>query len=737
MNNMEVKPATSKEYEIAITKFYNRLINSYTSKYRLPKDRARDFRQIFEDFLKYTTNKNDLTLHEMIKDFYFVHKIKEVKSLSIDLKNRLNEITHNDFETTDREVKTYFESLIRIIYITTSVQPPNTVLDLLGIGNESALDSLNDNQRKAVLDQNRIVFVNAGPGTGKTHLLVNKIYSHIQNSQSLEHIVALSYTNSSASELQTRLSEKIFYSKFKDYKLLSGTIHSFAFNVLKSYSLNETKTQFNYIILDDEGLEFFSEELTSILEGNIELSTIKNILEHNFTQNYPADVVKKIKDIKNKYNLISFKDILMIFHDKLLNCSVFSDWIRSKITFMLIDEAQDLTQLEYKILNLLLKKTNTKLFLVGDPRQNIFGFNGGSFSNLSDFLDLNKSSHAIHVLDISYRCPGKVLDKLNNFEFLDCENYPIKSDKDGIIDTYDYVSKNEEAIQLVKIIKEISDNNNTALLSPSLSYFSHIADELNKQQIPFITMGGRTFLLKYIRFIIHFLSVINDNDNVISFRYLHKFFRLNTDQIGDSSDFILFLNKLRSRYEFSKISISDIKNILDNKSPSKAITDIYSVFSELINFVTDNDDTEIKDNISKFTSISGQSATIDEFLSYFTLNKEVFKSFFVKDLNIESLIQNTNDFVTLSTIHSSKGLEWKNVIVPGLSDGIFPNPYFCEVKDNPKKTQENYNDDFKKLYVSMSRTKSKLILSYPKSYENKYGKVFHVNKSRFLLKIGL
>lgn len=169
------------------------------------------------------------------------------------------------------------------------------------------------------------------------------------------------------------------------------------------------------------------------------------------------------------------------------------------------------------------------------------------------------------------------------------------------------------------------------------------------------------------------------------------------------------------------------------KPPSETISLIYNTFSDEIIYSNNAyDQTEIESDVEKLIDISKSSLTIEDFLTTFALNKESFKIFYYKDLEIESLFDDSDNAVTLSTIHSAKGLEWKNVIIPGLSDGIFPNPYFCEVQDNPQKTQNNYNDDYKKLYVAMSRTVENLVITYPLAYDNKYGRTFRVSKSRFL-----
>lgn len=715
-------------------KFYNDITDIYCDSIRNPVDKAFAFRQEFEQFIKYYANSNG-NLNEMLKDFYKIHQLKEVNDITHVLKNKLNKIVHKEYVPNNDDVKLYFETLIRIIFIGTKIKPPQRTIQFLDTDKKHLLDKLNDKQRLAILENKRIVFVNAGPGTGKTHLLVNKIFHHINSSDSIENIVALSYTNTSALELQVRLSEKVFYADYKEHNIFSGTIHSFAFKSLRSYAKTINSNDFDYTILDEDEIEFFAEEIATMLGVSLRTSQISEILKSNFTDSFiPKELIDNVNVIKKKYRLIGFKDILLNFQKEIKSNPDFVTWLKSKVSFILVDEAQDLTKLEYEILELLIEKTNIKLFLVGDPRQNIFGFNGGSFEHLDDFLKSHDNISTQMVLDISYRCPNVVFQNLNKFQFIDCKNYPIQSEKSGSFSIKGYHDKQFESEGIIEIIKDFNDNQNTAILFTSLKYFDILAKDLNNSGIPFKSFGGRSLLKKYIRLILHFISLINDKSNIFSWRYIINHFTLNADInydiITSQEIYTAFKNKNPN------ITIESIDQLMSINVPSESISLIYLTFLELLkNSNNSYHHTEIENDIEKLIIISKSSFTNEDFLTTFALNKDTFKIFYKKDLEIESRLDNPNNAITLSTIHSAKGLEWKNVIIPGLADGIFPNPYFCEVQNSPQKTQSNYNDDFKKLYVAMSRTVENLVITYPLAYYNKYGRIFRVNKSRFLNKI--
>lgn len=719
-----------------ITKFYEDITNIYSDTTRQPVDKARAYRVELESFLKSFTD-NTGKLNELLKDFYKIHQLKEVNDLAHTLKNRLNDFSHDKtFIPSSDELETFYQSLIRIIYIATKVTPPERTLQFLNIEKKQLLEQLNEKQKLAVLENKRIVFVNAGPGTGKTHLLVNKIYHYINNSDTKENIVALSYTNSAATELQHRLSEKVFYSIPKEYNILSGTIHSFALKTLRSYAKTINSTDYDYTILDEDEIDFFAGEISLILGEQYRTADILSILKSDLQDSLlPKTLIEKVNSIKAKYKFIGFKDILLNFQKEIQNNSEFVEWLNSKITFILVDEAQDLTKLEYDIFDLLIEKTDIKLFLVGDPRQNIFGFNGGSYQHLATFLKKHESIHSEMVLDISYRCPEEILEKLNKFEFLDCKNYPIQSQKQGKIKIIEFDHKLHEAKGVIELVKNINDYKNSAILFTSLRYFDLIAKELNNAKIPFISVGGRRFLKKYIRLMFHFLNLINDNSNILSWKYIVKHFDLDDNSNNNVISVSNICNAFQNKETNSNITEEKIKELLAVKFPNDGISKIFKMFENLIYRSNKNYASSIiKTDVENLIKISETSLTIEDFLTSFALNKELFKIFYQKDLEIQSEIDAPDNAITLSTIHSAKGLEWKNVIITGLSEGIFPNPYFCEANDS-KKTQNNYNDEFKKLYVAMSRAVENLILTYPLAYDNQYRRTFKVYKSRFLNKI--
>jgi superfamily I DNA/RNA helicase len=168
-----------------------------------------------------------------------------------------------------------------------------------------------------------------------------------------------------------------------------------------------------------------------------------------------------------------------------------------------------------------------------------------------------------------------------------------------------------------------------------------------------------------------------------------------------------------------------------------SLSDCLITFSNIVlDFIRDAElDKQAREDFPKLEKLIAEYTTIQEYLLSFAIDKEKYVDFYKRDLDVDCENPNEENFVTISTIHSAKGLEWDNVIIPGMSEGIFPNPYFCDDKHSAEKTQENYNDELKNLFVAVTRTKKNLYMTYPtvkivKKGMNVYR--FDMSKSRFI-----
>ena len=583
------------------------------------------------------------------------------------------------------------------------------------------LTGLNEQQRDAVLCGADIVYVDAGPGTGKTHMLTSKLIEFIASASTPPKIVALSYTNTAARQLGERFTRKISETGISgDYSFFNGTIHSFCFRMLKAYN-KAVERLYDYVVLDDEEIYELAEEIKKAQPGDVPIQQILSCLRSD-KRDIPEDLFTQVSRIKEAYKVISMQDILANFAKALDSDEGFRNWIRSQVTVIAMDEAQDLTELYYAIIDRLLSIIpGLHVFLVGDPRQNIFEFNGGSYRNLEEFL----SRHANHVtkhLTITYRCPQTIADYVNTFRFSDCDNHQLKSrcSSAGRLSIKRALSEGHEADIVLNAVLETGNLNASAVLCNNLRYMEPLIDKLCELKLPYKVFGGRKLIKRHIRFLNHVLRIL-DSDNAYSIRKVSQYAGIDiTDTDGRKKRSIFFQSDLGQL-------------ILDIRKRTHGLP-----FRDILQQVIDHimrdpsDDESVCGDYEMLLEIALDYETTADYLLAFATDKDRFAPFFHSDYR-ECAVDTSEEFLTISTIHSAKGLEWDNVYIVGLCEGNFPNDYFCKGL-SPLAQEVFFNGEWKKMYVASTRARESLTLTYPTIIKRK-GYTFRKDPSRFIINL--
>lgn len=648
--HVNARPQANHYYDLLLENYRSQ--DSYTAK-------AIRLRTIIEHFFNEAIGAENLNLAEAIN----IHLqqtscpaiLRDVTHL---LRIRLNEIVHNIDNNVDRDrYITFYAVAIQIIYRETQVRPDNDTLQILCITDEPIGD-LNDRQRDVVLCNDQIINVNAGPGTGKTRLIIYKLVHYINNAsiENPEKIVALSFTNNAARELDSR-----FYNLHniasinRQYSLFCGTIHSYCMSLLKEFYREEL----DVLIIDQQ-------ELDELTRGE-QQGTVREILE--------------------QYNVLSLEGILELFLEEIANNDNFKLWLQDKVTTIVVDESQDLNKIVYDILGHILEINPTlKLLFVGDPRQNIYGFRGGSYQHLLNFLE--KRKHTQRSLTQCYRCPARVLASVNSFNFGD--NIPNialvaeNPDFDDAVEVQGYNYPTNEVIEVANMVVQLLQDSNEgscAILANKSFHLTSLLEHFNTIGIPFRAYGGTRKLKNHIRTFNHFLRLIsNERDVPYSRRKL--------------SDIILHNARLPKReFDVSELGVF-IRNTRDkfiNNRP-QALMDIRDYLCSR-DIGDNNDYNELLDIIRTYNTIS-------EYFSDFTMKYEQFAQFYTNPYP-ECISPNNQNSVIVSTIHSAKGMEWDNVFV------VNATAYNFRVRPN------DINDIAQRVYVAATRARRRLHLSYP------------------------
>ncbi|MBO4279236.1 MAG: ATP-dependent helicase [Spirochaetales bacterium] len=574
---------------------------------------------------------------------------------------------------------------------------------------QNHLQGLNEQQLEAVLCDADIVYVEAGPGTGKTHMLTSKLVVYARTEG--QKIVALSYTNTAARQLGERFNK---VAPEGDYTFFNGTIHSFCFRMLKAYK----RETYDYVILDEEELHELAEDIYEAHSKSVPLQQILSCLRSD-KRDVPEELFNEVSGIKEAYKVISMQDILANFAKTLDEDEGFRNWIGGQVTVIAIDEAQDLTELYYSIIDRLIKIIpGLKVFLVGDPRQNIFEFNGGSYRNLEDFL-IRNASHATKRLTITYRCPQSIADYVNGFRFSDCDNSQLQSrcSSAGQLSIKRAFSESHEADLVLHEVLDCDSLNSCAVLCNNLRYMETLIDRLCELELPYRVFGGRKLIKRHVRFLNHVLRII-DSDNAYSIR-----------KVAQYAGIDLMDNGKRKKSRFYASELGKLITEIGKEQPFNVIME--QVIERIMRDPSDDD--SVKADYDLLMTVSLQYETTTDYLLAFATDRDRFAPFFNSDYR-ECPVDNEGEFLTISTIHSAKGLEWDNVFIMGLCEGNFPNDYFCAGLSQEEK-MAFFNGEWKKMYVASTRARKTLTLTYPTTIFRK-GYTFKKEPSRFIVNYG-
>ena len=607
---------------------------------------------------------------------------------------------------------------------------------------------LNARQLAAACSKSRLTRVNAGPGTGKTHLLAYRLLHSACTSRDRQ-IIGLAYTNEAADALQRRITDSAYGTVL--HPLLAQirvyTIHSFA----------------NRVILD-----FYR-----AIGQPVNFRIIERDEEDNFRKTFPNDS-NAFYNFLRHHNLLTFKMILDRFIQELNKQPALIDYIQNNIAEIALDEAQDASPETAKIIQIIYTRASTRIFLVGDQRQNIFRFNNGSFHNFETAgLPLEKEAQSFELVEC-YRCPQSVLNLANSLSFQnDCPNTRLlhPDTPSGPLAFTRYNDQGAEAEAIVeKIAKMERPFSDIAILVPTSYQFADFTSRLKDRNIPFRCIGGQTKLQPTIKTLVRCLESIFAPATNLPLLLAHLDALPSQNRQPTSQPFATNLNPLGSnRFALPAPSSAlpaltepphwtQPERMPNTPQPSKECVSNFATFDKLLDFArcakqglkklflflddylpstpdvpTDTPDLEdlindfeiamediqpgSKSLVRRFHSAVKNACIyrIEDLKSQLSPENEAFREFYIGQQFFDASTTGENgQYVTISTIHSAKGREWPIVFLPSLTDGLFPS---YKSFDAP----ELQLDEIKKFYVACTRPSKSLILSWVASYRTKTG----------------
>lgn len=628
----------------------------------------------------------------------------------------------------------------------------------------SILDNLNSEQRKPASITEGAVLVTAGAGSGKTRMLTHHIAYLIEEKGVMAyHILAITFTNKAAGEMKSRISRMV--DSADDAWIC--TFHAMCSRILRMHA-EELGYDRNFTIYGDAEKERVIKRILENKNTNVNAETVdfhisnaKNHLmspeeyELNMERSYRRDVIidcyrEYEKELK-KSNALDFDDLLSKTYELFKTKPAILNKYQDRFKYIHVDEFQDTNYAQYKLIELLASKYHN-IFVVGDEDQCIYSWRGAESGNVLAFTRDFKPVQ-VFKLEQNYRSTKKILEKANhlikrNFNRLDKNLWTENSDGTKVEEFSSY-NDIEEAEYVANCINNLVTYNgynfkDFAILMRVNALSRAVEEKLLTYNIPYKIYGGHKFYeRKEIKDTLAYLKLLsNPKDDEAAIRMI----AFPKKGIGDAS-----LNTLMELSDANDCSLMDI--IMDSTKSqgvlAKKLEPVRSLFLKLLDakermplyelteFVVET--VGIKDAIGKKTEEDeNRLINIDNFLQsvkdYSNDNTTAGLEEYLQGITLMRDIDTMNDdddYVSVMTIHSAKGLEFKVVFVIGLNEGLFPLSRAINSGNSNELEEER-----RLMYVAITRAKERLFLTRSRCRFNFEKKALeYTSPSRFLTEI--
>ncbi len=653
------------------------------------------------------------------------------------------------------------------------------------IAEKSYLEGLNKEQHQAVSEKLGPILVLAGAGSGKTKVLTSRIANLVDSGVNPFDILAVTFTNKAAKEMQERLSNYLGENVVK--RMWVGTFHNICGRILRR-DLENYKTKDgrswnnNYVIYDDSDTKTVIKNVLRKLnmdEKSFEPKMIKSVISNaknkmqdayafsSLARDYQSDKIAQVYYEYEKQlalnNALDFDDMLMLSVNLLKTNPQVREKYANRFLHILVDEFQDTNKAQYDLINLLYPCDGSKdavgsLCAVGDVDQSIYSWRGADFKIILNFQKDYKNTKLIK-LEQNYRSTANILNAanaviINNNERMEKNLYSQKG-SGAKIKTFEASDDFEESGYIVGKIKNLGVNlDEIAVLYRTNAQSRGIEEALISNSIPYKIVGGLKFYdRKEIKDIIAYLKLIYNHSDSASLR---RIINVPKRSIGDTT-----VNKLALLADELDCSIfdvlEDIENIEEFNTATKTrlanFRDLIQEFSrnqnsvELSEFVPivlersgymaelkEENSIEAQsriENLQEFVNVVREFET-DEFIGDEEDDLGLLGNFLSQVALVSDIDQLNEDdkSVTLMTLHAAKGLEFPIVFLAGLEEGMFPHSRSIAFGAPTGELEE----ERRLMYVGITRAKDDLYLTWAQR-RRIWGDVKYFPKSRFVNEI--
>ena len=630
---------------------------------------------------------------------------------------------------------------------------------------------LNEQQLAAVTASPGPLLVIAGAGSGKTRTLTYRVAYLLENGIDPRNILLLTFTNKAARQMLDRVANLL---PVDASGLWGGTFHSIGNRMLRrhgralGYSSGFTimdredqKDLINAVIasagIDPKEMRFPKGDVLADIFSFV-VNTEKP-MEELLAEKFPyfLPLLEQIKDVHARYekkkkstNSMDFDDLLEKTLRMLLEDEEIAAFYRRQFKFILVDEYQDTNKIQADLIDTLAAE-HKNVMVVGDDAQSIYSWRGANFQNILEFPKRYPNAQVFKI-ELNYRSVPEILRVANAAIAANVQQFrkQLSATRDSHSMRPALVALNDSSEQaqfvaqrILELRDENVDLNEVAVLYRSHFHAVELQLELSRRGIPYqITSGIRFFEQAHIKDVAAFIRLVVNPRDEVAFKRMVKLlpgignksadnlWRAWENSLNEAGDIASWSDRLLAMpvSAKSKKSWEQLAHTLDEiapggqpNPPSEMITSVVeAIYDDYAKANFTNYELR-REDLNQLAAFARQFKDAGEFLSQLAL---------ISNVDAEAAPNQTADqeAVNLSSVHQAKGLEYHTVFVIWLTDGMFPSSRSLETRDAIEEERRLF-------YVSITRARDELYLTYPHMRLNAgYGEVFQ-RPSRFLKEI--
>ncbi|MCI0491093.1 MAG: UvrD-helicase domain-containing protein [Blastocatellia bacterium] len=604
---------------------------------------------------------------------------------------------------------------------------------------------LNEAQYQAVTTIDGPLLIVAGAGTGKTRTLIYRVARLVETGVAPEAVLLLTFTRRAAASMLARAAA---LADERCHRVSGGTFHSMASQTLRRYS-NLAGVMRSFTVLDqsdtEDLIDLFRRQMGLTTKDRrfprkhtigsiISMAANKSLsIEEVLDRNYPQfaherlgieELAVAFEEYRRERHLFTYDDLLVRLRDTLQENEDFCAKLSNQYRYIMVDEYQDTNRLQAEIVRLM-ARTHENVAVVGDESQAIYSFRGASFKNMLEFPDFFPSARVIK-LEENFRSTQPILDAANSIILNASEGYSkrlFSEITEGPLPMLVSArNENEQSQFVVQHIEELLEEgvplDEIAVLFRAGSHSFDLEIELDRQGIPFRKFGGvRLSELAHVKDMLSFLRVVSNPSDTLSWMRLLKLI----DNIGDATAEQILAHLGIGEREFQTARAKDglfkelkeyparpnyseqlsrlarlLRKVGKLREPEQQLEEIEDFYREILQARYDDYPRRERD-LEHLVTIAKRYRKTEELLADIIHDR-------VDPRAAEAAEE--QGAVTLSTVHSAKGLEWDSVFVIWVMDGWFPSSRAFDRDDDLEEERRLF-------YVAATRAKRHLYFVYP------------------------